>query len=125
MSDTVDNNTQKVNTTGMLTEISMMMREYSDIKTKEEERAEVMYALLEDMVYSLGEIANITQDKIDVDFLLMIVASYIVGKKSGNLDDDVKTPIELFKERIIPLIDDSDVSIEPIVDEIDTKEEDE
>ena len=102
----------KTNSVGLLTEISMMMKDTSNLLVHQDDRAETLYALLEDIVYTLGDVATITEDKIDVDFLMMIVASYIVGKNSGDLDDDVKTPTQLFEERIIPIIDNTELEVE-------------
>ncbi|OYT57734.1 MAG: hypothetical protein B6U76_00060 [Desulfurococcales archaeon ex4484_217_2] len=105
---------------GMLTDIAYGVSEYTEcdsvINPPGVQRGVLLEKKLSTIVDLLGEVGCITNNLIDVDFLLMIVASYIMAKKSGSLEDtEVKTPAELFEERIIPIIEgESEVVIEKI-----------
>jgi hypothetical protein len=64
--------------------------------------------------YALGEVAAITEGKIDVDFLLSIVGSYLVSLEKGELEEDTPTPKELFNTTMVEAIENY---VEPTVEE--------
>jgi len=65
---------------------------------------------------SLQEAEEITKGKIDIPFLLNIVGSYITAKNTDSLDDEARTPGEIFTERILPIVDNSELDVEVIPD---------
>lgn len=114
--EVVDEQQEVAPRSSLLTEVAESMKEFTTdtLLDTEVPRGEALSMLLEDVAYSLGEIGRITEGKIDVDFLLMIVVSYLVGVNTNKLDQDIKTPGELFEERIIPLIDNVDITTEEV-----------
>ena len=75
---------------------------------------ELEFYLIEVCEY-LGMAGNLTEEKADMEFLLGIVGSYLIANKEGTLEEGVKTPAELFNERLFPILDESEVSVEEYV----------
>lgn len=72
---------------------------------------------------NLQEAEQITEEKIDIPFLLNIVGSYITAMKEGKLAEDVLTPADLFTERVLPIVDNSELEVEEIEDGTDASDE--
>jgi hypothetical protein len=70
--------------------------------------------LLTTAFLSLRQSEQLTEEKIDIPFLLNIVGSYITAKEQDKLDADVKVPAVIFNERIFPMIEESTLVIEDI-----------
>ena len=112
---------QSKNTSGMLTDIAYAVSKHIECDVdpvSNPPSGEALEKELMEVCKRLGSIGCITNNHIDVDFLLMITASYLIAKEEGQLDEDVKPPSVLFEERIIPLINSTEeVVIEPISEE--------
>ena len=80
-------------------------------------RGEHLEELLTTTFLSLREAEELTKAKIDLEFLLSIVGSYIITKERDELAEGFKTPAILFEERIFPIVDDSTIEVEEIEDE--------
>lgn len=79
-------------------------------------RGEQLEGLLTTTFLSLRQSEQLTKEKIDIEFLLTIVGSYITAKEEDKLGEDVKTPAEIFDDRIFPIVDNSTLDIEVIED---------
>ena len=77
-------------------------------------RGQHLEGLLTTVFLSLKEAELLTEDKIDLSFLLDIVGSYIIAKEEGTLGEEYKVPAELFEERVFPLVDNSELTVEEI-----------
>jgi len=77
-------------------------------------RGEQLEGLLTTTFLSLQEAEQLTQEKIDLEFMLTIVGSYITAKEKGTLEEEHKTPSEIFDERIFPIVDNSELTVEEI-----------
>jgi len=64
----------------------------------------------------LREAEDLTDGKIDIDFVLNVTGSYIISKEQGKLGEEYMTPAELFEENIFPIVDESELYIEEIED---------
>jgi chaperonin cofactor prefoldin len=93
-----------------------------DVTTKDL-RGLKLEKLMTTVFRSLQEAEELTEGKIDLEFILTIVGSYVVANDKGELDDDVKTPAELFEERIFPLVDNSTTTEETIEAEVVEKDD--
>jgi len=79
-------------------------------------RGEKLEKLLTTTFLSLREAEELTDSKIDLEFMLSIVGSYITSKEKDKLEEEFKTPAEIFEERIFPLVDSSTLEVEAIED---------
>ena len=88
-----------------------------DIETK----SELLESNLVSICESLAEIENLTDNrKLDVDYLVTIVGSYLMGVQEGTLGDDAQPPSVLFAESLYPsLVQDVEV-IKESIDETDS-----
>jgi hypothetical protein len=78
---------------------------------------ELEYYLIEVAEY-LGMAGNLTEKKADMEFLLGIVGSYLIAKEEGKIEEDTKTPSQIFDERLFPVLDEqSEIVVEEITDE--------
>lgn len=77
-------------------------------------RGEQLEGLLTTTFLSLRESEVLTKEKIDLEFMLSIVGSYITAKETDKLADDAKKPYEIFDERIFPIVDESTLEVEDI-----------
>ena len=80
-------------------------------------RGQQLEELLTTAFLSLRESEQLTKEKIDIPFLLNIVGSYITAKEEGKLEEGTQVPGSIFDERIIPIVDDSTLTVEDIEDE--------
>ena len=80
-------------------------------------KGEVLFMLMQDVCYTLGEASNLTEGKVDLEFVLSVVASYLISKEKGDLPDDVVTPSELFEEKIFKILDTVEVSKDEVPDD--------
>ena len=80
-------------------------------------RGEILEAKMTTVFLKLQEAGKLTEDKIDLEFLLSIVGSYITAKQQGKLAEEYKTPAEIFDERIFPIVDDSTLEVEEILED--------
>jgi len=80
-------------------------------------RGEQLEGLMTTVFLSLKDAEQLTKEKIDLEFILSIVGSYITAKEQGKLAPEHKVPSELFDERIFPIVDNSgEVTVEEIPD---------
>jgi len=79
-------------------------------------RGETLEAKLTTVFKELQEVDKITEGKVSTEFMLNIVGSYLLSKEQGKLAEGYSTPAEIFDERFIPIIDESEVLEEEIVD---------
>lgn len=70
--------------------------------------------LMTTVFLSLREAELLTDNKIDLEFLLSIVGSYITAKEQDKLEEEHKTPSEIFEERIFPIVDNSTIEKEQL-----------
>jgi hypothetical protein len=80
-------------------------------------RGQQLEELLTVVFNKLREAEKLTEGKIDLEFMLSIVGSFIVAKENGKLEGEYKTPSELFEERVFTIVDDSTLVVEEIKDE--------
>ena len=80
-------------------------------------RGEQLEGLMTTVFLTLKEAEELTEGKINLEFMLSIVGSYITAKEEGKLDDDVLPPSKLFEDRIFPIVDDSTITVESIAEE--------
>jgi hypothetical protein len=60
----------------------------------------------------------LTEDKnVDIELLVQIVASYLIGRQDGELDDDTPSPAVLFEESLFPTLRNGAMEAEVIKDE--------
>ena len=83
-------------------------------------RGQQLEGLLTTVFLALKEAELLTEDKIDLTFLLDIVGSYITAKEKGTLDGEYKEPWELFEERIFTIVDNSELIVEEIEEDGDS-----
>ena len=77
-------------------------------------RGQELEGVMTTVFLSLREAEQLTKEKIDLEFLLSIVGSYITAKEQDKLDEGYVTPGELFEERIFPIVDNSELEVEEI-----------
>ena len=77
-------------------------------------RGEILEATMTTVFRKLQEAEEITEGKIDLEFMLSIVGSYLTAKDKGMLEEDVTVPADLFNDRIFPIVDNSEVTVEEI-----------
>ena len=77
-------------------------------------RGQQLEGLLTTVFLGLKEAEQLTEEKIDLEFMLSIVGSYITAKELGKLDEGHKEPHEIFEERIFPIVDNSEITVEEI-----------
>ena len=83
-------------------------------------RGQQLEGLLTTVFLSFKEAEQLTKGKIDLEFMLTIVGSYIIAKEEGTLGEEYKVPAELFEERIFPLVDNSKLTVEEIQEDGDS-----
>ena len=84
-----------------------------------ETRGQRIEKLLTEAYYALEEVKQITEEKIDVPFLLSIVASYRIGRDNNTLAEGITTPSEIFDETVMGIVDNSELLHEKIEEEED------
>jgi len=77
-------------------------------------RGEELQGLMTTVFLTLRKAEELTESKIDLEFILSIVGSYITAKEADTLLGEHKVPSEIFDERIFPIVDNSDVVVEEI-----------
>ena len=80
-------------------------------------RGQQLEELLTVVFNNLQEVEVITEGKVSTEFMLNIVGSYLLSKKADKLAEGYMTPAEIFQERFIPIIDDSELTVEAIENE--------
>jgi hypothetical protein len=88
-----------------------------------EERGKKLERLLTEAFRNLQEAEEIVEHKVNIEFLFTIVGSYITANDDGKLSDDVRTPAELFEERIFPIVDGSTLEVEDIEEDEEVEED--
>ncbi len=84
---------------------------------QEDYRGECLQEALEDVCTSLGRAGDITGNKADIEFLVNIVAAYMISKKADTLPEDSKPPSYIFDTQLFPILDNSgEVEVEEIED---------
>lgn len=71
-------------------------------------RGKKLECVLTDVCLLLGNAADLTDNKADMEFLLSIVASYNIAKREGKLDENVIEPGQLFDERLFNILDNAE-----------------
>ena len=79
-----------------------------------QEAGEELEDILTTVCYLLGEAGALTETKVDVEFCLSLVATYLLAKKQGSLDGTEPTPADLFKTNIFERL--ADVKLNAISD---------
>jgi len=93
-------------------------KEYDSCGMSDEDKAGLLQTELIRICNSLGECNNLTDNKgVDIEYLLSIVGSYLIGIKDGTLEEDVKPPEKLFIESLYPNIKELEVVKEQLNDE--------
>jgi hypothetical protein len=64
---------------------------------------------------TLAEVGNLTSNKADLEFLLMVVGSYLISRKDGTLAIGADEPSILFTNSLLPALDNME---EVVVEEI-------
>ena len=77
-------------------------------------RGKELEGLLTTTFLSLREAEQLTESKINLEFMLSIVGSYITAKEQGKLEEGHKTPSEIFDDRIFPIVDNSEIKVEEV-----------
>lgn len=80
------------------------------------QRSERLEELMTTAFNCLREAEDLTDGKIDIEFILNVTGSYLLSKEAGKLGEDYLTPAQLFEENIFPIVDESEVYIEEIED---------
>ena len=80
-------------------------------------RGTQLEGLLTTVFLTLKDAEQLTEGKIDLEYMLSIVGSYITAKEQGNLAEKHMVPAEIFDERIFPIVDASELTVEEIPDE--------
>ncbi len=80
----------------------------------EDNRGSELEGLLTTTFLSLREAEELTENKIDLEFMLSIVGSYITAKEQDKLVEGHLTPTEIFTTRVFPLVDDSVLEVEEV-----------
>ncbi len=110
-------NTNRVSTEYMRDEV----KDFTDKK-----RAEELEYTLSNICDEISYCNFLTKEKhIDVELLLQIVASYLIGRDQGELEEDVKPPRVLFEENLIPTLDELPDEPEVIQDIVNSTREEE
>ena len=86
-------------------------------------RGKQLEGLMTTVFLTLKEAEELTEGKINLEFMLSIVGSYITAKGEGKLDDDVLPPSQLFEERIFPIVDGSTLEVEDIEEDEEVEED--
>ncbi len=84
------------------------------------DKAELLEEYLISICSSLSEVSKLTEGKANVEYLLSIVGSYLLGIQSEELDLDVTPPKVLFEESLYPSLDamlEEEITVEVIDDE--------
>ena len=102
----------------MLQEITTALSEFNETAKLNESKTRGQYTeeLLTNICNLLGEVGSITNNNADVEFIIGVVASYLITKERGNLAEDVKPPSVLFDEVLFPQIDTMEIRKERIED---------
>ena len=77
-------------------------------------RGEQLEGLLTTVFLTLKDAEQLTEGKIDLEYMLAIVGSYITAKENRTLADVHIVPAEIFDERIFPIVDSSEITVEEI-----------
>jgi len=102
----------------MLQEITTALSEFNETAKLNESKTRGQYTeeLLTNICNLLGEVGSITNNNADVEFIIGVVASYLITKERGNLAEDVRPPSVLFDEVLFPQIDTMEIRKERIED---------
>ena len=76
---------------------------------------------LTNVCYSLASVAKITEGKIDTDFLLSIVGSYILAGEQGELEEGTDSPAGMFDTTMVDAMENFEVDVQKMEE---AKEED-
>lgn len=81
----------------------------------DEDKGKLLEDKLTSICHNLAEIGALTDHKADLEFLLMVVGSYLIGNQDGTLTDDVTQPHTIFTENLLPMLDNmEEVEVEEI-----------
>lgn len=108
----------------MIQDISSAMSTYIDIPDESISRGKQLEDILTNVCNELGKAGTLTEDKADIEFLLGIVASYLLAKHNDKIEEGALLPAELFDTRVFPQIDNfQEVEVEEIEDGDSTTDE--
>ena len=85
------------------------------IQNIDSSRGEQLELELANVCDSLGNAYDITEGKADIEFLVNIVAAYIISSRSNKLTTEDKPPSVLFNDRLFPMLD-KEVPEEEVID---------
>ena len=71
----------------------------------DKEKSQVLEECLTSICENLEDVSILTEGKANIEYLLSIVGSYLIGLKEGELDENTRTPAELFEESLFPTLD--------------------
>ena len=117
----MDNNTNTTPTFNLINSISNVYKGNSEADREiyadwtDEERASVLEVILTRICDDIVACNILTKEKhIDIELLLQIVSSYLIGREAGDLDENTPPPSQLFLDTLIPQLDDLPDTIEEI-----------
>ena len=91
----------------VVNQIAHVFSEYMDeCNEPNVSKGEILQGFLEDIVYTLGDAAKLTQNAVDIEFCLSLVATYLIAKEQGTLDGTELTPAQLFESNIFERLND-------------------
>ena len=103
-------------------------QEFYEEVTKEmsvEEKSRELEEVLTGIVDTIAYVNYLTENKnVDVELLLQIVASYVIGIEQGELDpEDTPPPSKLFEESLFPSLENVTTDVEVVKEDTDASEE--
>lgn len=92
-------------------------------KGSEHIRAIMLEDTLRDVCNSLVKAEKLTGDKkIDIEYLLNVVGSYLMGMQEGQLGDLTEPPSKLFEESLFPALQNINNEVIKEIDDDDTED---
>lgn len=102
---------------GAIQDISIGLIDPEYVPSVDESRGVQLQEELEKICRGLAQVGNITEGKADVEFILGIVAAYLISKENDKLPEDSKPPSYIFDENLFPMLDNYEETTEEIKDE--------
>jgi len=82
-----------------------------------ENKGQKLEELLTLVFNKLREAEELTEEKVDIQFCLDVVGSYIIAKETNQLAAEYSTPAQLFEDKIFKILADSAIDVEVIKEE--------
>jgi hypothetical protein len=93
----------------------LWVEDLKDDKAKAEELEDVLSGIVESIAYA----TYLTENKgVDIDLLVQIVASYLIGMEQGELDEDTPPPAVMFEESLYPALRNGAIEGEVVKEEL-------